>query len=127
VHINTAVLAEPMAVINHGIMIGDNNTEIAIASGRNARAAVFAAPRSEATPEQITVLLRQFITELARTQHPDRTELAEAADEACQELAAPAPRLARLRILTKGLASAVAGAASLATLATQIEQAVHGL
>jgi hypothetical protein len=97
VHINTAVLAEPKAVVDNRITVGDNATGIAITTGCNSSATVFAAPRPEATPEQITVvLLRQFITELARTEHPDRTGLAEAANEACQVLAEPTPRLGRL-------------------------------
>jgi hypothetical protein len=129
VHINTAVLADPKPnVINHGIFASDNAvvTGNAVAAGHG-QAMISGAPQSQATPEQISILLRQFITELARSDRPDRSELAEAADEARQELAAPAPRMARVRILSKGLASAVAGAASLATLATQIEQAIHGL
>jgi hypothetical protein len=99
----------------------------AVASERDAQAVVLGTQQSPATPEQISVMLLQFITELARTERPDLADLAEAAEEARQELAAPAPRLARLRILAKGLASAVAGATSLAILATRIEQAVHGL
>lgn len=129
VHINTVALADPRPnVINHGIFATDNAvvTRNAVASGHG-QATISVAPQAQATPEQISNMLRQFITELAHTDRPDRSELAQAADEAKQELAAPSPRLARLRILSKGLASAVAGAASLATLATQIEQAIHGL
>jgi hypothetical protein len=130
VHINTAVLAEPRPMlINRGIMASGSAVVSgnAVASARDAQAVVLGAQQYQATPEQISVMLGQFVTELERTGRPDRAELAEAAEEARQELAAPAPRLARLRILARGLASAVAGAASLATLAAQIEQAVHGL
>jgi hypothetical protein len=129
VHIYTAVLADPSPTfINRGIMASGN----AVVSGNavaseHAQAIVLGAPQPQPTPEQISVLLSHFISELARSDRPDRAELAEAADEACQELATPTPRLARLRILAKGLASAVAGATSLATLAAQIEQAIHGL
>ena len=127
VYINTAALAESKAVVNHGIMVGDNNTGIAIASGREARAMAFGVPLSHTAPEHIDVLLQAFIAELGRIGHPDLAELAEVVDEARQELAAPVPRLARLRVLAKGLASAVVGATSLAALASQIEQAIHGL
>jgi hypothetical protein len=131
VHINTAVLAEPKPTVinNQGIWASGHAvvTGNAVAPGGHAHAAAFGAPQSQATPDQVSVLLEQFIAELARTGRPDRDDLAEVADEARRELAAPAPRLPRLRVLTKSLAAAVAGATSLAALAAQIEQAIHGL
>jgi hypothetical protein len=129
VHINAAVLADPTSgVVQQGIFASGNAvvTGNAVAYG-DAQAVAFGTSPTPVTPEQISALLRQFITELARTDRRDRAELTEAADEVRQELAASTPRLARLRILAKGMAFAVAGATSLAALATQIEQAIRGL
>jgi hypothetical protein len=127
--IDRSAFAEPKAMVinNRGIMASDNAivSGNVLASGQGAYAAATAMPL--ASPDQITALLRQFIGELARSGHADRVELAATAEEACQELAGPAPRRARLKILASGLAAAVKGTGLMAALAVQIEQAMHGL
>jgi hypothetical protein len=120
---------------NDGIIAGGhaNVSGNAVASGRNARANVQnvgSAPEQRpepATPEQIRELLARLVEELGRSGRPDRTDLIEAAEDAREELAAPAPRTGKLKVLVAGLGRAVAGATSLATLTAAIEKAVHGL
>jgi hypothetical protein len=112
---------------NQGIMAKDNAVVSgnAIASASGAHAAVSAT--SSPSADQIADLLRQFIEQLSLSEHADKAELTATAGEACAELAMPAPRLARLKILAAGLAAAVRGFGSLAVLASQIEQAIHNL
>ena len=128
IRIDRPAFAEPKATVihNQGIMAGSGAVASgnAIASEAGAHASV-AAPAS-ASADQVAALLRQFVNELSRSGHADGAELAATAEEACGELAAPAPRWARLKVLTSGLASAVRGTGTLAALAIQIEKAVHG-
>ena len=96
-----------------------------IAQGPTAHATVASA--TAASIDQVFDLLRKFASELSRSGSPDVAELAQVVGELGQELAAPVPRKKRLEILASGLAKAVSGAGALATLAIQIEQAIHGL
>jgi hypothetical protein len=128
VHINTAVLAEPKStVINNGIMASHS-----VVTGNNVASAPYAHATIVGTPQdtphvQIAALLDQFVALLARSGRPDGQDLTDLAVDVRSELATPTPRIPRLKALASGLASAVAGASSLATLASQIEQAIHGL
>lgn len=119
---------------NEGIIAGGQArvTGNAVASGEHSRAAVYNAaapeePQQQLTPEQIRELLARLVEELARSERADRADLIEAAEDAREELAAPAPKLGKLKMLAAGLGRAVAGVTSLATLAEAIERAVHGL
>lgn len=129
VPIDRSAFAEPKSTVinNHGIVASGTAVVSgnALASGQGARAVVAAAPRASA--EEIATLLRQFIGELSRSGHAERAELVATAEEACQELAEPTPRLARLKILASGMVAALKGAGLLSALALQIEQAIHGL
>lgn len=129
IRIDTAALAEPKpTVINHGIMASGYSvvTGSAVASAPHAHAAVLGTPQ-DASRAQLIGLLDQFIAQLAHSGRPDGQDLTDLAVDVRSELATPTPRMPRLKALARGLASAVAGASSLATLASQIEQAVHGL
>lgn len=126
--IDRRAFAEPKATVihNQGIMAGGGAivSHVAVASGTGANASV--ATTAAVSADQVGALLRQFVDELSRSGHADKAELAATAEEACEELAAPAPRWARLKVLASGLAAAVRGTGSLAALAVQIEKAVHG-
>lgn len=128
IFVNTAVLKDPAPLINQGIMAGGDVTvtNSAIAVGFGAHAAR-SGGQGQTPDTQLTALLDEFIRELARSRHPDRNDLTELAEEARQELAAPTPRIPRLKALASGLAVAVGGITSLATLAAQIEAAIRGL
>ncbi|NGO71008.1 hypothetical protein [Streptomyces boncukensis] len=80
-----------------------------------------------ATPEEIRDLLARLIEELGRSEHPDRADLAEFAQDAREELESPEPRGGKLRRVARALADAVSGFASLAALAGAIEGAVSEL
>jgi len=127
IFVDRRAFAEPKATVihNQGIMAdrGAIISHVAVASGTGAHASVATAP---ASTYQVGVLLRQFVDELSRSEHADKAELAATAEEAYEELGAPAPRWARLKVLASGLAAAVRGTGSLAALAVQIEKAVHG-
>jgi hypothetical protein len=120
---------------NEGIIAGGQSRVVgnAVASGKNSQATVHNAgpapqdPQQQSTPEQIRELLARLVEELARSGRADRADLIEAAEDAREELAAPAPKLGKLKMLAAGLGRAVAGASSLAALAEAIERAVHGL
>lgn len=126
--INTALLEDPKPVINQGIIAGESViiTGSVVAAGPMARAESFG-DRGHMGDTQLAALLDEFIRELARTHHPDRDDLAELAQQARQELAAPSPRIPKIKVLVNGLASAVAGVTSLATLVAGIEGAIRGL
>jgi hypothetical protein len=119
--------ARPTVIHNQGIIASHSTVSgNALAFGEGAHSTVVGAS-SSATAEQITALLRQFLDELSRSDHADKSELESVAADACHELAQPTPRLTRLRVLGSGLAATVRGAGSLAALAIQIEQAIRGL
>ncbi|WP_181793204.1 hypothetical protein [Streptomyces sp. WELS2] len=79
------------------------------------------------TPQEISDLLARFVEELRRSDHPEREDLAEFAEDAREELAAPEPRTGKLRRVAKALVEAVPGFTALASLAVTIEEAVRGL
>ncbi|MEU0003657.1 hypothetical protein ABZ079_04940 [Streptomyces sp. NPDC006314] len=122
---------------NDGV-IATGNAQVrnaVVASGSNARVDFRVTEQEEAqtadgrplTPQQINDLLARFIEELRRSDHPDRDDLAEFAEDAREELAAPEPRAGKLRRVAKALVEAVPGFAALASLAVTIEEAVRGL
>ena len=115
-------------LINNGIMASNGAlvTANSVASGVQSVAAVQNTTQL-ISPAQIAPLLDQFIAELKRSGRPDGPDLSEIAGDVRAELMVPAPRLPRLKALMSGLAAAVAGASSLAALASQIEQAIRGL
>jgi hypothetical protein len=115
-------------VINNGIMASNGSvvTGNSVASGAEAASAVLNTSQS-VSPAQLAPLLDQFINELLRSGRTDSKDLSELAGEVRAELMIPAPRVPRLKALMSGLAATVAGASSLASLASQIEQAIHGL
>lgn len=128
VFINTAVLEDPKPVINQGIIAGGDITvsNSVVAAGFRANA-TSSGGQGQAPYPQLAALFDDFIRELARTGHPDRDDLTELAQEARQELEAPVPRMPRLKALANGLAAAVAGVTSLATLAARIDATIRGL
>ncbi|MEU2440105.1 hypothetical protein ABZ595_28570 [Streptomyces rubradiris] len=121
---------------NDGV-IATGNAQVrntVVASGSNARVD-FRVMEEEAeraggrplTPQEISDLLARFVEELRRSDHPEREDLAEFAEDAREELAAPEPRTGKLRRVAKALVEAVPGFAGLASLAVTIEEAVRGL
>ncbi|MFE3581559.1 hypothetical protein [Streptomyces vinaceus] len=120
---------------NDGIIAtgGSQVVSSAVASGRNARAAVHSGGSTEVgdgrrrSPEEIRELVARLIDELGRSDHPDRADLIEIAEDAREELAAENRRLGKLRMLARTLVSAVAGFTALASLAQPVEEAVRGL
>ncbi|MFF7091702.1 hypothetical protein ACFY9A_04785 [Streptomyces rubradiris] len=121
---------------NDGV-IATGNAQVrntVVASGSNARVD-FRVTEEEAeraggrplTPQEISDLLARFVEELRRSDHPEREDLAEFAEDAREELAAPEPRTGKLRRVAKALVEAVPGFAGLASLAVTIEEAVRGL
>ncbi|MFD7081730.1 hypothetical protein [Streptomyces sp. NPDC059918] len=120
---------------NDGIIAtgGAQVVSSAVASGRNAQAAVHAGGSTEAgdgrqwSPEEIRELVSRLIDELGRSDHPDRADLIEIAQDAREELASENRRMGKLRMLARTLLSAVAGFTALASLAQPIEEAVRGL
>lgn len=79
------------------------------------------------SPEQIQGLLRELTDALAETGHPMRAELADALEDASEELSKPAPRLGKLRFFAQNLTGAVASVSALADLAAKIEVAIGAL
>ncbi|MFF9085118.1 hypothetical protein ACF1BE_01580 [Streptomyces sp. NPDC014991] len=122
---------------NDGV-IATGNAQVrntVVASGSNARvdfrvterAAAEGADGPAPTPQEISELLARFIEALHRSDHPEREDLAEFAQDAREELAAPEPRTGKLRRVAKALVEAVPGFTALASLAVTIEEAVRGL
>ncbi|MFH9398476.1 hypothetical protein ACH4JS_01635 [Streptomyces sp. NPDC017638] len=121
---------------NDGV-IATGNAQVrntVVASGSNARVdfrvteeAAERAGGRPPTPQEISALLARFIEELRRSDHPEREDLAEFAEDAREELAGPEPRTGKLRRVAKALVEAVPGFAALASLAVTIEEAVRGL
>ncbi|MFJ3908671.1 hypothetical protein [Streptomyces vinaceus] len=120
---------------NDGIIAtgGSHVVSSAVASGRNARAAVHSSGSTEAgdgrrcSPEEVRELVARLIDALGRSDHPDRADLIEIAEDAREELAAENRRMGKLRMLARTLVSAVAGFTALASLARPVEEAVRGL
>ncbi|MFI9257477.1 hypothetical protein ACIGT4_07100 [Streptomyces sioyaensis] len=119
---------------NNGIIAsgGSNVVGSAVASGRNASveggdSTLNQSGGQQHSPQEIGDLLSRLIEELGRSNHPDRADLIQAAEDAREEVASPAPRKGTLRTFAKGLVSAVPGFTALAALAKTIEEAVRGL
>ncbi|MGP8304346.1 hypothetical protein ACTPOK_41925 [Streptomyces inhibens] len=120
---------------NDGIIAsgGSNVAGNAVASGENAKAEVrySVLPQGDdgrqPSPEEIGDLLSRLIDELGRSDHPDRGDLIEAAEDAREEVTAEAPRRGKLKLFAKGLVEAVPGFTALASLAVTIEEAIRGL
>ncbi|WP_329133683.1 hypothetical protein [Streptomyces sp. NBC_00670] len=121
---------------NNGVIATGNAQvrNVAVASGSNARIDLRVTERKApddgaraATPQEISELLARFIEDLRASDHPDREDLAEFAQDAREELAAPEPRTGKLRRVARALAEAVPGFAALSSLAVTIEEAVRGL
>lgn len=120
---------------NNGIIAngGSNVVGSAVASGRNASVEVGDSTLNQTgggqqhSPQEIGDLLSRLIEELGRSNHPDRADLIQAAEDAREEVASPEPRKGTLRTFAKGLVSAVPGFTALAALAKTIEEAVRGL
>ncbi|MFI9805023.1 hypothetical protein ACIHEJ_11760 [Streptomyces sp. NPDC052301] len=122
---------------NDGV-IATGNAQVrnaVVASGSNARVDFRVTEREEApaadgrqpTPQEISELLARFIEDLRRSDHPERDDLAEFAEDAREELTAPEPRTGKLRTVAKALVEAVPGFTALASLAVTIEEAIRGL
>ncbi|MEU3405265.1 hypothetical protein ABZ766_15180 [Streptomyces sp. NPDC006670] len=124
-----------MGSSNNGINAtgGSHVVSSAVASGRDARAAVHTGGSARAgdgrqqSPEEIRELVSRLIEELGRSDHPDRADLIEVAEDAREELTSENRRTGKLRMLARTLVSAVAGFSALASLARPIEEAVRGL
>ncbi|QHC22726.1 hypothetical protein [Streptomyces sp. GS7] len=120
---------------NDGIIAtgGSNVVGNAVASGRGARAEVQNSGLSQGdggrqpSAQEIGDLLSRLIDELGRSDHPDRGDLIEAAEDAREEVTAEAPRKGKLKLFAKGLVEAVPGFTALASLAVTIEEAIRGL
>ncbi|WP_030410286.1 hypothetical protein [Streptomyces sp. NRRL S-1448] len=118
---------------NDGIIAtgGSNVVGSAVASGRNAKAEARNVAQSDGgrqrSPEEIAELLSRLIDELGRSEHPDRADLIEAAEDAREELAAETPRMGKLKLFARALVGAVPGFTALTSLAVTIEEAIRGL
>ncbi|MHC0431293.1 hypothetical protein ACX6XY_14025 [Streptomyces sp. O3] len=120
---------------NYGITAsgGSHVAGNAVASGQNAKAEVHysesdhSSGGSQLSPEEIGDLLARLIEELGRSDHPDRSDLIEAAEDAREEVTAEAPRKGKLKLFARGLMEAVPGFAALASLAATIDEAIRGL
>ncbi|WP_433854739.1 hypothetical protein [Streptomyces kronopolitis] len=119
---------------NDGIIAtgGSHVVGSAVASGRNARAEVRDSGLTrtggqQPSPQDLGALLSRLIDELGRSEHPDRADLIEAAEDAREEATSQTPRRGKLKLFAKGLVDAVPGFTALASLAVTIEEAVRGL
>ncbi|MFI1199918.1 hypothetical protein ACH4VR_10740 [Streptomyces sp. NPDC020883] len=121
---------------NNGITATGGSSVVgnAVASGKNAKAEVHNAgpgqaegPRQQRTPQEIAELLDQLVDALGRSEHPERADLIEAAQDAREELSTESPRRGKLRLLARALVDAVPGFTALTSLAVTIEEAIHGL
>lgn len=107
----------------------------AVASGARSRAEVHdsgltSTPGSGAnplSPQEIADLLGKLIDEFGRSDHPERADLAECAQDAQEEVVAEEPRRGKLRMMTRNIAESVADFVSLAPLALAIQEAVGEL
>ncbi|WP_406186863.1 hypothetical protein [Streptomyces sp. NBC_01006] len=120
---------------NDGIIAsgGSQVVSSAVASGRNARVEVHSSGSTQVgdgrqrSPQEIRDLVSRLIEELGRSDHPERADLIEIAEDAREELAAENPRMGKLRLFARALLSAVAGFTALVSLAEPIEEAIRGL
>ncbi|AJT63061.1 hypothetical protein [Streptomyces chattanoogensis] len=120
---------------NDGIIASGGSGVVgnAVASGKNAQAEVhYGEPAQgdggrQPSPQEIGDLLSRLIDELGRSDHPDRGDLIEAAEDAREEVTAEAPRRGKLKLFAKGLVEAVPGFTALASLAVTIEEAIRGM
>ncbi|MFI5671407.1 hypothetical protein [Streptomyces sp. NPDC051704] len=120
---------------NDGIIAtgGSNVVSSAVASGRNAQVEIRSSGPTgvgdgrQRSPGEIRDLVSLLIEALGRSDHPDRADLIETAQDAREELASDSPRMGKLRMLARALLSAVAGFTALVSLAEPIEEAIRGL
>ncbi|MFE1172513.1 hypothetical protein [Streptomyces sp. NPDC058773] len=120
---------------NDGIIAtgGSNVVGNAVASGKNAKAEVRDSGLThygngqQPSSEDLGTLLTQLIDELGRSEHPERDDLIEAAEDAREEATAETPRKGKLKVFARALVAAVPGFTALASLAVAIEEAVKGL
>ncbi|MFJ6788199.1 hypothetical protein ACWDBF_28195 [Streptomyces angustmyceticus] len=120
---------------NNGITAtgGSNVVGNAVASGRNAKADVRNSGLTQSdggrqpTPQEIGDLLTRLIDELGRSEHPERADLIEAAEDAREEVTSAEPRKGKLKLFAKALVGAVPGFTALASLAVTIEEGIRGL
>ncbi|MFB7503475.1 hypothetical protein [Streptomyces broussonetiae] len=122
---------------NNGIIAagGSNVTGNAVASAENAKAEVTIRDSAlnhsggdpQRTPEEIGDLFTRLIDELGRSEHPDRTDLIEAAQDARDELGSETPRVGKLKLLSRAIVDAVPGFTALTSLAVTIEEAIRRL
>ncbi|MGW2417694.1 hypothetical protein ACWC0C_00295 [Streptomyces sp. NPDC001709] len=120
---------------NNGIIAtgGSNVTGNAVASAENAKADVSIRdsvlnqsgndPRR--TPQEIGDLFTRLIDELGQSEHPDRADLIEAAQDARDELGSETPRVGKLKLLSRAIVDAVPGFTALTSLAVTIEEAIR--
>ncbi|MFF4407598.1 hypothetical protein ACFY2W_21670 [Streptomyces sp. NPDC001262] len=120
---------------NYGI-IGTGGSNIAgnaVASAKNAKAEVDvrhsalnqSGDRPQHTPQEIGDLLTRLIDELGRSDHPDRADLIDAAQDARDELDSATPRVGKLRLLSRAIVDALPGFTALASLAVTVEEAIR--
>ncbi|MFK0293339.1 hypothetical protein ACIQU6_23070 [Streptomyces sp. NPDC090442] len=121
---------------NGGIVAGGGANVVgnAVASGENSKAEVHhvavgadGGDGRSRSPQEIGELLAQLIGQLRESDHPDRDDLVEAAQDAREELASESPRRGKLKFFARSLVDAVPRFTALASLAVTIEQAIHGL
>ncbi|MFJ5677740.1 hypothetical protein [Streptomyces sp. NPDC093097] len=120
---------------NNGISAsgGSNVVGNAVASGKGAKAEVRYTGAGQdddgrqRSPQEIGDLLAQLIDRLQQSDHPEREDLIEAAQDAREELASETPRRGKLKLFARALVDAVPRFTALASLAVTIEQAIHGL
>ncbi|MEU9118860.1 hypothetical protein AB0C96_03195 [Streptomyces sp. NPDC048506] len=120
---------------NHGIIATSGSTVAgnAVASGENAKAEVHDSGLGQSdggrqrSPQEIGELVSRLIDELGRSEHPDRADLIEAAEDAREELTSETPRRGKLKLFAKALVDSVPGFTALASLAVTIEEAIRGL
>ncbi|GAA2612440.1 hypothetical protein OHU45_08035 [Streptomyces tubercidicus] len=120
---------------NDGIIAtgGSNVVGNAVASGKNAKAEVRDSGLTQygdgrqPQPMDLDKLLSRLIDELGRSDHPERDDLIEAAEDAREEATSEEPRKGKLKVFARALVAAVPGFTALASLAVAIEEAIHGL
>jgi hypothetical protein len=123
-HGNNGISASGGARVSHAVVASGSNARVDF---RVTEERAPAAEERPLTPSEISELLARFIEDLRASDHPDREDLAEFAQDAREELAAPEPRTGKLRRVARALTEAVPGFAALASLAVTIEEAVRGL
>ncbi|MFG2617484.1 hypothetical protein ACGFXC_07640 [Streptomyces sp. NPDC048507] len=120
---------------NDGIVAtgGSQVVPSAVASGRSARAEVRSSGSTEIgdggrpPAHEIRDMVSRLIDELGRSDHPDRADLIEIAEDAREELGSEGRRLGKLRMLARALLSAVTGFTALVSLAQPIDEAIRAL